>query len=458
MKYNYRGKMYSKMELWDKADNYLNTMNRILSGAKDERRDLTKDEEKDLDQLNKKFDAIMEIIDEPELVGMDLLGDIGGAIAKFNEPENKGWRPSNYIEHNRRAITGGPAMDRSYRGMFCGDPGANLSNGGFNDFEEFLSILNSGRHDPRLIQNVMREGVGSEGGFAVPEEFGAWLLDASLESEIVRPRATIWPMTTETRKIPSWDGSNHSTNLFGGFSGVWLAEAGTATRQTAKLKLLQMIAKKLAIYTQASRELIQDGMSFEGQLGVALIAATGWFMDDAFLNGNGVGKPRGILSDPALITVSKEGAQVADTIIYENIIKMFARMHPACLQKAVWICNQTTLPQLMSLIVSHGVTGTFYPAVQNANGKFYLLGKEIILTEKTPKLGDVGDIILADLSQYAVGLRQDLVVDKSNAPGWTEDLTDYRVIARVDGMGTWKEPVTPKNGDSLSWCVTLEAR
>jgi HK97 family phage major capsid protein len=51
----------------------------------------------------------------------------------------------------------------------------------------------------------MGETVPSGGGFAVPEEFAAWLLDSSLESEIVRPRATVWPMKSDTIKVPGWD-------------------------------------------------------------------------------------------------------------------------------------------------------------------------------------------------------------------------------------------------------------
>jgi len=91
-------------------------------------------------------------------------------------------------------------------------------------------------------------------------------------------------------------------------------------------------------------------------------------------------------------------------------------------------------------------------------GKFTLLGKEVLFTEKCPALGAKGDLILADLSQYAIGMRKEIALDRSNVPGWMEDMTDYRVIVRVDGQGTWDKPITPKNGATLSWAVALEAR
>ena len=86
----------------------------------------------------------------------------------------------------------------------------------------------------------------------------------------------------------------------------------------------------------------------------------------------------------------------------------------------------------------------------------YLFGKPIIFTEKTPALGTEGDLMLVDLSQYAIGMRQEIVIDRSNAPGWTRDVESFRVILRADGQSLWDEAVTPANGtNTLSWCVIL---
>jgi len=73
-------------------------------------------------------------------------------------------------------------------------------------------------------------------------------------------------------------------------------------------------------------------------------------------------------------------------------------------------------------------------------------------------LGSVGDIILVDLSQYAIGMRREIFMDKSNAPGWLQDLQDYRTLVRVDGQGTWPDVFTPANGPTQGWAVTLAAR
>jgi HK97 family phage major capsid protein len=93
-----------------------------------------------------------------------------------------------------------------------------------------------------------------------------------------------------------------------------------------------------------------------------------------------------------------------------------------------------------------------------ANGAMTLLGLPVVPTEKLPTLGQQGDIVLADLSQYVIGLRADIRVDASNGPGFSTDSTYVRCIVRVNGCGSWNAPLTPKTGDTLSWVVALAIR
>lgn len=368
--------------------------------------------------------------------------------------------PSSTFENTQTPANARAARGRDYRSLFGIPKTQELDKGGFKDFNEFLSILHSGRSDDRLKMETRAMTVGSpaEGGWIVPDQMSAWLLDASLESEVIRPRATVWPMIGPTKKVPGWDMSNHTGSLFGGLKASWIAESAEATEVYAKLRQIALTARKLAVYTSASNELVADGISFEQQLEGALVKTIGWYLDYAFIQGSGAGQPLGILNDPALITVNKETAQAANTILYTNVVKMYARLAPQCMQNAVWIANQTTIPSMLSMSITIGTGGAFVPAVMQQNGKFFLLGKEVLFTEKSPALSSKGDLILADLSQYTIGLRKEVSLDKSNAPGWLKDESSYRAIVRADGMGQWNTVISPKVGDSLSWCVTLEAR
>jgi HK97 family phage major capsid protein len=423
---------------------------RSMTAADIKRRSEIKTE---IDALSKELDSVNE---ERDLRGQ-LYGDAGSNALTRGGGDTLDMRFGSSIAHDRR---GEAAKKKDYRSLFGIGKDQSLDRGGFQDFNEFLNILHSGRSDDRMKieSRAMSTGTPSSGGFVLPEDFAAWLLDASLETEIIRPRATVWPMTTMEKRCPGWDMSNHSGSVFGGLTAEWLAENGTATEVFAKLRQILLKAKKLACYTSASNELVADGVSFEAQLESALIKTIGFYLDYAFIQGTGAGQPLGLLNDPALITVTPESGQSDYTVQYENCVKMFARLAPQCAANAIWVANQTLIPQLMTLTIAVGTGGAFIPAVQQANGKFYLLTKEIVFTEKCPALGAKGDLMLADISQYSIGLRKEVSLDKSNAPGWLKDESSYRAILRADGQGTWDKAITPVHGDTLSWCVALAER
>jgi HK97 family phage major capsid protein len=265
-------------------------------------------------------------------------------------------------------------------------------------------------------------------------------------------------MKSESLKVPGWDSSTHTSSLFGGLTGSWIAELAASNEVYAKMRQIQLTAKKLACYTAASNELVADGVDYERQIQEALIKTLSWYLDYAFIQGTGAGQPLGVLNDPALITVSKETGQDASTIVFENAVKMYARLAPQCMEKAVWIASQTAVPQLLTMSLAVGTGGApLQPAVLQDNGKFSLLGKEVIFTEKCPALGSLGQLMLCDFSQYCIGLRREVSLDKSIHVGWTTDEASYRAILRADGQGMWDSAITPKAGDSLSWCVALAA-
>lgn len=348
-----------------------------------------------------------------------------------------------------------PFAGRHHAELF-GKPTA-AADEGWKGFDDFRATVHGGRADPRVVAATSMGGaVGSDGGFLIPGQFTAELLDASLEDEVVRPLARVYPMTQgNERKIAGFDGRDHGDDLHG-LRGVWLEESGTSTRQKAKTRLLRLIAHKLGIYAQASNELIADGMTFEELLGQAMREAIGFDLDEAFLNGNGVAKPLGVLNDPATITIAKEIGQGADTVSYDNLKNMFARMHPAGRRRAVWVANSTAIPELLGLSLVIGTGGSAVPVMsEGSDGSFRILTRPVIFTEKVPALGDRGDISLVDFSQYAIGMRKEAVLDRSNGPGWFEDEGSYRMILRVDGRGRWAAPLAPRNGATLSWAVTL---
>jgi len=339
-------------------------------------------------------------------------------------------------------VTGGPATNRTWAGMFNqGRP------------------LEINEEEIRAFRASMLEGIGSSGGFSVPEPLSAQWLDDSIESEIIRSRATVWPMESASRKIPGWDATNQTGgSLFGGFAMEFLAEEGEGTKQTGKLRAILLSAKKGAIFVDISNELREDGQGFEAQLDRAMRTSIGYGLDKYFINGVGGGQPLGLRNDPAKISIPKSAGQMKDTIVFENLTAMFARMYPAGRERGIWLANNNTIPQLLTLSIAVGLAGSVVPVMTKGANGFEILTRPVVFSSHMPTLGDADDIMFVDLSQYCIGIRRDLKLEKSNIPGWTKDLMSYRLLLRFDAQGSWNAPITPENGATLSWNVGLAER
>lgn len=346
-------------------------------------------------------------------------------------------------------------------------PEAPRSADGFKSLGEYLTTMHSGLNDPRIMAAAgsAGEGIGEDGGFLVPQEFAFDLMDASLENEIVRPRARVVPMKHSTKKVAGFNTQNHTDGSVGGFTAGFIEEGQQMTLQKGLLRTIELKAKKMYILAPASSEILADSDDFERSLQGVLIDAIGQTSDYYYLNGTGAGQPRGVLNDPALITVAKVTGQTADTIVWQNLKDMFNRLHPASVNNAVWVANANTREQLLSLVQpienvagTENVGGSWIPAMRQVNDGWSILGIEVLFTEKIPILGDAGDLILVDFSKYIVGMRKEMTLDKSGHLRFDYDETTYRSILRVDGQGSWSEAVTPRNGSTLSWCVNLAAR
>lgn len=352
-----------------------------------------------------------------------------------------------------------PATDRTYAAMF---PDAQMGDGGFSSADEFFEVLHAGVPDHRLMMASTvyaghNERVGSDGGFLVPDQYAATILDRSLHTEIVRPRATVYPMAGPTLKVPGWSDADDPNS---GYTAQWVPEGGTFTESKGKFRQMMLTAAKMGLFTKSSNELIADGMSFDALVTSKLANLSGRAMDKQFLNGTGAGLPQGILTarNPALIVVPKVSGQVAGTLIYENFAAMYARLHPSCLANSVWVINQSAIPSLLQLGVVIGLGGQLYPALQESNGQFKLLGRPCIFTDLVPALGAQGDVSLIDFSSYVIGQRQQVEIAKSQHIGFQTDECAYRAILRVDGQSSWDKAITPANGSTLSWAVTLAVR
>lgn len=323
----------------------------------------------------------------------------------------------------------------------------------------FFQAVISGRHHPGLkIQDSMSEGVPGDGGFAVLSETASMIHSVSLENEIVMPRAFVQPMKSNEITIPAMQIGNHAVSLFGGFRAYYKSELAELDQANPKVRALVLAAEKLTGLLQFSNELCEDIVGGEDQIIQICGKGLAWYRDRAFLRGTGAGMPLGILNADCTIEVEPEIGQTraTDPVQYANLAKMVGSIHPASFLKSVWVVHPSLVPALLQLVIEIGTGGAHIRVLQETAGQFTIMTRPVIFSEKMETAGSRGDILLADFSQYCVGLRSGMRFDKSIHVGFKNDETTARLIERHDGQPLWDAPLTLEDGVTrVSPFVTL---
>jgi HK97 family phage major capsid protein len=311
------------------------------------------------------------------------------------------------------------------------------------------------------LRNAFSEKVPSEGGFLVPETLRAELLKVALETAIVRSRARVIPMESLRVPFPAVDDTSHASSVFGGIVAYWTEEGADLTATNPKFGRIVLEAKKLTAYTEVPNELVADSVSsFQAYLDDLFPEALAFYEDVGFFQGSGAGEPQGFLNAAAAVSVTKETGQAADTIVWENIVKMYSRMLPGSLGRAVWLANNDTFPELATMALSVGTGGSAIWLNNGVTGPpMTILGRPVIFTEKAETIGDAGDINFVDFGYYLIGDRQVMTASSSPHYKFQADKTAYRIIERVDGRPWLQSAVTPqKSTTTLSPFVKIAAR
>lgn len=329
--------------------------------------------------------------------------------------------------------------------------------------------------DARLLNGVnpsapsnatgLQISVGADGGFMVGAETESFLMDAVNAQAVIYPRISKIPVGENKNSIslPALDETSRANgSRFGGVNAYWAAEAATASASKPKLRELNIKLEKLLGFVYTTDELLLDARAMETFLRKAYAEEFAFLLDDSIINGDGNGKPLGIVNSPALISIAKESAQ-GKVIVYENIVKMWARLAARKRANAVWMITPEAETQLytMSQTIGSGGVPVYLPPA-GASGAPYstLFNRPVIVCEQLPKLGDKGDIILADLSDYIGIDKGGLQTDTSIHVQFLYDEQVFRFRYRFNGTPYTKSAVASKSNSSwtTSPYVTLAAR
>lgn len=298
----------------------------------------------------------------------------------------------------------------------------------------------------------MNEGDAQFGGYLVPTEFKNNLLQAIQEENMILPRCTPVPMGTNIVEIPYVNGFDASGGLvYGGIQWKWIDEEAAYSETRMKVGKIQLKLKKCIGLTYASEEILSDSpMSMEGLIQQGFRDGLNFQLNNVILRGTGAGTPLGVLNSPCLVSVAKEAGQAADTIVMENVVKAYSRIsNPA---RAVWIANPEILPQLITMSLQAGTAGipVFLPANGLAGMPYdVLMGKPLIWCDHASALGDLGDLLFCDFTQYLVGQKagdSGVRFDTSIHIKFDYGQSAFRFMFRIDGSPWWASALVPAQG------------
>lgn len=345
----------------------------------------------------------------------------------------------------------------------------------WSSFGEFMNaVRNAGvpgaSADSRLyVKNAasgLNETVSSDGGFFVQQDFTSELMKRTYEVGMLPSRCRKIPISANANglRINGVDETSRvNGSRWGGVQTYWQGEADLLVGSKPKFERIELELKKLTGLCYMTDELMSDAAALESVVTQAFADEFAFKLDDAILRGSGAGQPLGILNSPSLVTVAKTAAQTADTITLNNIQDMWMRTWGRSRQNLVWVTNQDCEGQLNKLVLPTGTSSgvAVYMPPTGVSGAPYstLYGRPVMVMEHAATLGDLGDLILADFSQYLLIDKGGINTAQSIHVRFLYDENVFRFIYRVDGQPLWGAPLTPyKGSNTVSPFVTLAER
>jgi len=336
--------------------------------------------------------------------------------------------------------------------------------------EQLIAVRNSafGRHDNRLdgLKAILggNESVPSDGGF---------LVSTAQDSGLERKLWDVSQFASRADRVTIPQGSNAmdfygisensraNGSRYGGITGYRMAEGQTITASgPQQFYRYTLKPKKYGALAYLTDEVIADASVIEQELTNAVPQELAFMLNDDMFRGLGAAGALGILSSAALITAAAVVGQDADTVLWENVLEMWNRRWPG--GNYVWFVNQEVEAQLDQMVQNVGLGGIAARFVDyGPTGALRLKGAPVVTTEYNAALGNVGDILLADWSQYKLATIGGVNSASSMHVQFLTDQMCYRFTLRADGQCKWHAPLTPYQATAnrtVSPFVVLAAR
>ncbi len=248
----------------------------------------------------------------------------------------------------------------------------------------------------REIVDALQIGTDSEGGYLVPDEFEATLVEKLEEENIFRTLANVIQTSSGDRKIPV--ASTKGT-------ASWIDEEGAFTESDDAFSQVTIGAYKLGTMIKVSEELLNDSaFDLEAYIAKEFARRIGAKEEEAFFTGDGSGKPLGVLAASGGAETGITAAS-ATAVTADELMDLFYSLRAPYRRNAVWIVNDSTIKAIRKLKDGNGQY-LWQPAL-TAGAPDMLLGRPVKTSAFMPSIeAGARSVLFGDLSYYWIADRQ----------------------------------------------------
>lgn len=347
----------------------------------------------------------------------------------------------NEMENAMKQPTSAPITSR---------PGADADSGKTGRFTSQYTkdMLTAMRTNFRKVSNVLEEATDANGGYLVPDEWDARLIQKLQEENIFRMLGT--NITTS---------GEHKINIAATTPAAsWIAEGGALTFGDATFDQKILDAHKLHVAIKVTEELLYDNaFNLESyiidQFGKALANAE----EDAFMNGDGTGKPLGIFvkqtGTGGVFTNTEYSTEVSlknsnIDLQADDILSLIYNLKRPYRKNAAFVLNDKTLAAIRKL--KDGNQAYLWQPSYQAGEPDRLCGyavytsayaPEMPATKPTAAAGDAGFVAFGDFSYYNIGDRGVRSLQQLRELFAGNGMIGYVMKERVDGKVVLPEAV-----------------
>jgi len=281
------------------------------------------------------------------------------------------------------------------------------------------------------VRNDLKIGSDPEGGYLVPDEFERTLVEALQEEDIFRKYATLITTSSGDRKIPLVSARGEAS---------WVEEEGTIPSSDDTFGQITIGAHKLATLIKVSEELLNDSaFNMESYISRAFAKRIGTKEEEAFITGDGTGKPIGLLAAAGGAELGVTTAAASD-IKLDEMLDLFYSLRAPYRNKAIFMMHDLTVKAIRKLKDANGQY-LWQPSIKEATPDT-ILGRPLLTSAYMPEMAaNAKTVMFGDFSYYWIADRQGRIFRRLNELYAETGQVGFLATQRVDGRLTLPEAV-----------------